>query len=186
MLTREDDVDAHALRRQGWTISAIARHLGHDRKTIRAYLGEPCRRGPGERRAEPARALPGYLRQLLTDDPHVWASALFDETVALRYDRSYSWCSTCAGACGSKLNLPDGVEPKGAVPNDQRHDSSSRAAITPVAWPTSIRVGPPPSFRISQLLAARSITGSRARRTCAWPARTTRGSGPGPRRRGSG
>ncbi len=40
MLTREDDVDAHALRRQGWTISAIARHLGHDRKTIRAYLGD--------------------------------------------------------------------------------------------------------------------------------------------------
>jgi len=32
MLTREDDVDAHALRRQDWTISAIARHLGHDRK----------------------------------------------------------------------------------------------------------------------------------------------------------
>ena len=38
MLTREDDVDAHALHRRGWTISAIARHLGHDRKTIRAYL----------------------------------------------------------------------------------------------------------------------------------------------------
>jgi transposase len=38
MLTREDDVDAHALHRQGWTISAIAKHLGHDRKTIRAYL----------------------------------------------------------------------------------------------------------------------------------------------------
>ena len=38
MLTQEDDVDAHALHRQGWTISAIARHLGHDRKTIRAYV----------------------------------------------------------------------------------------------------------------------------------------------------
>ncbi len=38
MLTREDDVDAHALRRQGWTISAIARHLDRDRKTVRAYL----------------------------------------------------------------------------------------------------------------------------------------------------
>ena len=38
MLTPEDDVDAHALHRRGWTISAIARHLGHDRKTIRAYL----------------------------------------------------------------------------------------------------------------------------------------------------
>ena len=38
MITREEDIDAHALRRQGWTISAIARHLGRDRKTIRAYL----------------------------------------------------------------------------------------------------------------------------------------------------
>ncbi|MFE4959912.1 helix-turn-helix domain-containing protein [Streptomyces sp. NPDC056653] len=48
MLTREEDVDAHALRRRGWTISAIARHLGRDRKTIRAYLnGEQV---PGERR----------------------------------------------------------------------------------------------------------------------------------------
>ena len=38
MLTQEDDIDAHALRRRGWSISAIARHLGRDRKTIRAYL----------------------------------------------------------------------------------------------------------------------------------------------------
>ena len=35
MITREEDIDAHALHRQGWTISAIARHLGRDRKTIR-------------------------------------------------------------------------------------------------------------------------------------------------------
>lgn len=28
MPTWEEDVDAHALRRQGWSISAIARHLG--------------------------------------------------------------------------------------------------------------------------------------------------------------
>jgi transcriptional regulator len=34
MLTWENNVEATALRRQGWTISAIARHLGHDRKTI--------------------------------------------------------------------------------------------------------------------------------------------------------
>ena len=38
MLTQEDDIDAHALRKRGWSISAIARHLGRDRKTIRAYL----------------------------------------------------------------------------------------------------------------------------------------------------
>ena len=48
MVTREDDIDVHALRRQGWTISAIARHLGKNRKTIRAYLaGRPGRASPG-------------------------------------------------------------------------------------------------------------------------------------------
>ena len=31
-------MDVHALARQGWTVSAIARHLGHDRRTIRGYL----------------------------------------------------------------------------------------------------------------------------------------------------
>jgi hypothetical protein len=35
MLTQEDDIDIHALRRRGWSISAIARHVGRDRKTIR-------------------------------------------------------------------------------------------------------------------------------------------------------
>jgi len=35
MLTQGEDVEAHALRERGWSISAIARHLGHDRKTIR-------------------------------------------------------------------------------------------------------------------------------------------------------
>ena len=47
MLTREDDVEAHALRRRGWSISAIARHLGHDRKTVRAYLRGDREPGPG-------------------------------------------------------------------------------------------------------------------------------------------
>jgi transposase len=90
MLTREDDVDAHALRRQGWTISAIARHLGHDRKTIRAYLSGG--RVAGERKpsaADPLEPFVAYLRQRLADDPHVWASALFDEAVRLGFDRSY-------------------------------------------------------------------------------------------------
>ena len=44
MLTWEDDLEVHALRRRGWTISAIARHSGFDRKTVRKYLagdGEP-------------------------------------------------------------------------------------------------------------------------------------------------
>src|SRR5690242_91504 len=90
MLTWEEDVDAHALRRQGWSISAIARHLGHDRKTIRAYLnGE---RVPGYRRQSPDAFMPflEYCRQRLSDDPHLWASTLFDEVVELGYAGGYS------------------------------------------------------------------------------------------------
>jgi transposase len=85
-----DDVEAHALRRQGWSISAIARHLGHDRKTIRAYLS-------GERQPERrVRSMPtvvepflDYCRIRLGDDPHLWASTLFDELVELGFAGSY-------------------------------------------------------------------------------------------------
>ena len=58
MLTQEEDVELSALHRQGWTISAIARHLGRDRATIRRYLrGEVV---PGQRR----RARPDALDPL--------------------------------------------------------------------------------------------------------------------------
>ena len=90
MLTWGDDVEVHALRKQGWTISAIARHLDHDRKTIRAYLnGE---RVPEQRvRSAPAVMDPfvDYCRIRLADDPHVWASLLFDEITALGFTGSY-------------------------------------------------------------------------------------------------
>ena len=90
MLTQEDDVDAHAFRKRGWSISAIARHLGHDRKTIRAYLNDE--------RAAGVRAPAGedwfavfdvYCRERLAEDPHLWAMTLFDEVVALGFARSY-------------------------------------------------------------------------------------------------
>ena len=56
MLTWEDDVEVHALRKRGWSISAIARHTGHDRKTVRKYLaGEQT---PGVR----ARPVAGSVR----------------------------------------------------------------------------------------------------------------------------
>ncbi|MFF2431686.1 Mu transposase domain-containing protein [Streptomyces mirabilis] len=83
-------MDAHALRRQGWTISAIARHLGRDRKTIRAYLnGE---RVAGQRRQAPDAIVPflEYCAQRLADDPHLWGTVLFDEVVELGYRGAYS------------------------------------------------------------------------------------------------
>lgn len=90
MLTREDDVDAHALHRQGWSISAIARHLGHDRKTIRAYLrGERVQGVRARSEPDPFAPFIDYCRARLIEDPHLWATTLFDEVVALGFDRSY-------------------------------------------------------------------------------------------------
>ncbi|MCZ7590558.1 MAG: IS21 family transposase [Gaiella sp.] len=77
-----------ALHRRGWSISAIARHTGRDRKTIRAWLGEGERR----RRArapsvlEPFRA---FIERRLGDDPHLDATVLLRELRPLGFERSY-------------------------------------------------------------------------------------------------
>jgi len=90
MLTREDDIDVHALRRQGWTITAIARHLGRDRKTIRTYLAGDRVAGVRARTvAGPFEVFAPYCAQRLVDDPHLWASTLFDELRDLGYVGSY-------------------------------------------------------------------------------------------------
>ncbi len=87
MLTQEDDVEIHALARRGWSVSAIARHTGRDRKTVAKYLAG---NGPSRERAvsclEPYRV---YLEARFVDDPHVFASVLFEELVRLGFDRSY-------------------------------------------------------------------------------------------------
>ena len=90
MLTCEEDIDVHALQRRGWTISAIARHLDRDRKTIRAYLSGD--RTPGVRASSaPDWFAPFalYLSARFAEDPHVWATALYDEITDLGFDRSY-------------------------------------------------------------------------------------------------
>ena len=129
MITQGADVEIHALRKQGWSVSAIARHVGHDRKTVSAYLnGE---RVVGVRRkaapvVDPFERFETYVRQRFVDDPHVWATVLFDEVVALGFDRSYQrfthylrarglrpHCEACAGVKGRAhvdIEHPPGVE----------------------------------------------------------------------------
>jgi len=83
-------VDIHALRKRGWSISAIARHVGRDRKTVKAYLHG--KREVGIRAPAGDDAFAAYLTYStarLVEDPHLWATALFDEVTALGYDRSY-------------------------------------------------------------------------------------------------
>lgn len=90
MLTWEEDVQADALRKRGWSITAIAAHLGRDRKTIRAYLnGE---RVPGRRKLageDHFAEFERYVKTRLVEDPHVPAVDLFDEVAKLGYPRSY-------------------------------------------------------------------------------------------------
>jgi transposase len=90
MLTQEDDVELHALAARGWTVSAIARHTGRDRKTVRRYLaGEGGRQRPA---ARPRSIEPwvDYIRARFEDDPHVLVSVLYRELVDAGYEYSYS------------------------------------------------------------------------------------------------
>jgi transposase len=90
MLSERSSVDIHALKRQGMTISEIARRTHHDRKTIRAYLnGE---RVPGVR--QPAgtdgfAVFVDYVSARLSEDPHLWAATLLDELRPLGFTGSY-------------------------------------------------------------------------------------------------
>jgi len=114
MISVGEDVEADALAKRGWSISAIARHLERDRKTIRSYLsGE---REPGVRRSavpDPLAPFAPYIAARFVDDPHLWASALFDEVAPLGYSGSYvsfarqvrlaglrPHCEACSGVKG--------------------------------------------------------------------------------------
>ena len=127
MLTQGDDVEVHALAGRGWSISSIARHLGRDRKTVRAYVtGE---RTAGIRRSsvpDPLTPFVPYLAARFVDDPHLWLTALFDEVVPLGYPRSYPsfvravraaglrpHCEPCQGVSGRatiEIEHPPGAE----------------------------------------------------------------------------
>lgn len=127
MLTQGEDVEVHALHERGWSISAIARHVDRDRKTVRAYLNGD--RQPGVRAsagADPLAEFEPYIRARFGDDPHVWATSLFVEVTALGYGRSYPTfvrqvrqrelrphCEACRGVKGRdtiEIDHPPGEE----------------------------------------------------------------------------
>lgn len=121
MLTWGEDVEVHALQQRGWTISAIARHLDRDRKTVRDYLSG--NRTPGVRIAtepDPLAQFVDYIKARFGDDQHIWATSLFDEVTALGYERSYTsfarqlrvqrlrpHCEACAGVKGRDTVIID-------------------------------------------------------------------------------
>src|SRR6266571_254591 len=143
MLTQGESVEAHALRRRGWSVSAIARHLDKDRKTIRAYLNgerEPGRRKP----AGPDRFAPfeSYCRIRFGDDPHLWATALFDEVSDLGYDGSYPSFTRALRARG----LRPGCEACAAAGTPEEFAVISHPAGGETQWDWVELPDPPPSF----------------------------------------
>ncbi|MAG37092.1 MAG: transcriptional regulator [Dehalococcoidia bacterium] len=127
MLTGAEEVEIHALRAKGWSISAIARHLDRDRGTIRDYLNAETT--PGIRKSSRpdvfALYVP-YLTERFDEDPHVWATVLYDEIAALGYGQSYQTftrhlrerglrphCEACEGVSGRatiEIEHPPGEE----------------------------------------------------------------------------
>jgi hypothetical protein len=127
MFSRSEDVEAHALKKRGWSISAIARHLGIDRKTVRAHLtGERTAGVRRSSRPDPLVPFTDYVKARFTDDPHLWATALYDEVVPLGYACAYPsfarqlrtaglrpHCEACSGVKGREtveIEHPSGEE----------------------------------------------------------------------------
>jgi hypothetical protein len=148
MLTRGEDVEVYALRKRGWSYAAIARHLDRDWRTIKGYIDGD--REPGVRRRlapDPLERFVPYLQARFVDDPHVWASALFDEVVALGYDRSYPHfvrqvrqralrphCEACWGVKGrdvADIEHPPGDELLCGKPHRPPHRAGRRYRWSP-------------------------------------------------------
>jgi hypothetical protein len=86
--------------------------------------------------ADPFDRVEAYVRQRLVDDRHVWVTVLFDEVVALGFDRSYQTftrklrerrlrphCEPCAGVSGrATVDIP--------------HPPVRRSCGTGSSWPT--------------------------------------------------
>lgn len=114
MLTEEDDVEINALAARGWSVSAISRHTGRDRKTVRRYLAAPrAPRVPAASCLEPYRA---YIEMRFEDDPHLEATVLHRELVDAGLGRAYTTlvgelrrlalrpvCLTCAHRRGDQV-----------------------------------------------------------------------------------
>ncbi|MGZ6565179.1 MAG: Mu transposase domain-containing protein [Solirubrobacteraceae bacterium] len=117
MLTQENDVEIHALAKRGWNQSAISRHTGRDRKTVRKYLaaGEMPVRERASSCLEPWRS---YIEARFGDDAHLEASVLHRELADAGFDRAYTTlvrelrrlelrpvCLVCAQRRGSAVTV---------------------------------------------------------------------------------
>lgn len=139
MIPQHSAEQAIILDQQGWTVSAIARHLGHDRKTIRIYLNG--RRTPGQPRqqADSFAAFAGYAARRVRDDPHLRVAGLHRELTGAGYPGSYSALtrelrsSGISIACAACRKQPQAGFPRAPA---RRHHQSLPIRVTPLAGET--------------------------------------------------
>jgi transposase len=104
------------LARQGLTVAAIAREMGHDRKTVRKYIErglEPPAYKP--RAAAPSSLAPftPYLRERLRDYPTLTAKRLWRELCDRGFEGGYS----------SVTRVVRGIRPPVEVPFERRFET---------------------------------------------------------------
>jgi transposase len=142
MLTWEDDVEVHALRKRGWSISAIARHTGFDRKTVRRYLNGEQKPGVRARPdPDPFDLFVDYVTARLVEDPHLWARTLFDELENLGFGLSYQSLTRnirtrnlrpVCEACRTATDRPNAVIPH--APGDETQWDWLELPDPPESW----------------------------------------------------
>jgi transposase len=77
------------LKARGWTIAAISRHTGRDRKTVARYLAGEGGRQNGKSAPSCLEPFRGYIEARFVDDPHLDATVLHRELVDAGFDSSY-------------------------------------------------------------------------------------------------
>jgi hypothetical protein len=83
---------------------------------------------------DPFEPFAGYCHERLVEDPHLWATTLFDELLELGYDRSYptftrQWVPKMLRAL--PLTCPVARAPSPASPFGLRHDQLSAVVRGP-------------------------------------------------------
>ena len=134
MLCWEEFVELRNLRERGWSVSAIARHLDKDRKTVRRYLADPDAR-PGVRKPTGKLIDPyaAYVEARLEDNPHLTGTILDRELGELGFAGSYRTLARHLAGVRPDCVACHGPEPAESVVMRHR-PGAAQADWSPFYW----------------------------------------------------